>query len=110
MEYECYFVDNNEDLELGNVGITVLVDYAVDKGCPASLEDPGYPPSIQVEYVSLRQIENETGTINYDALPAEKRQQIDDWIMTMIRVEGIAQIEDHETYLLDDEEAYSDEG
>lgn len=110
MEYECYFVDGNDDLELGNAAITVLVDYRVDQGCPAGLEDPGYPPHIQVEYVSLRQIENERGTINYDALTPEKKQHIEDWVMTMIRVEGVAQIEDHESYLLDDEGAYSDEG
>lgn len=110
MEYECYFVDGNDDLELENAAITVLVDYRVDKGCAPSFEDPGYPESIEIEYVSLRQIENQNGTINYDTLTPEKQKHVDDWIMTMIRVEGVPQIEDHETYLRDDEEAYSDEG
>lgn len=110
MEHECYFVDDNDDLELGNAAITVLVDYRVDQGCPAGLEDPGYPPHIQIEYVSLRQIENQNGTINYDALTPEKQKHVDDWIMRMMEVAGVSQIEDHESYLIDDEGAYSDEG
>lgn len=110
MEYECYFVDGNDDLELGNAAITVLVDYGVNPGCAANANAPGHPPYIQVNYISLRQIENETGTINYDALSQEMQKRVDDWVVMMVRVEGISQIEDHETYLDEDVGAYSDEG
>lgn len=110
MEYECYFVDCCDQLELGFAAITVLIDYSVQAECAPSWKDPGCPTEIKIESVALRQIENDDGTINYDALSPDKQKQVDDWIMYSVNNDGIAQIEDHESYLIDDEGAYSDEG
>lgn len=110
MEYECYFVDDADKLELDFAAVTVLVDYRPMAGCPPSFEDPGWPPYIEILSVALRQIDNDTGTINYDALSAEKQKQIDAWITDCINSEGMAQIEDHELAFLEGEDVYSDEG
>lgn len=110
MEFEDYFDDVDDELGLGCAQISVLIDYDADPGCAPSFNDPGYPPHIDIKYVSLRQIENDTGTINYDNLPPEKQQQIDKWIMVAVDRESIPRIEEHETDRLEDEGAYSDEG
>lgn len=81
METEWSFVDTENKLGFGKDSeVEITIEFSATAGSPPGWEDPGEPPEVTFENISLNKITTvQNEVINFDTLSPEKLKEVEEW-------------------------------